>query len=171
MGRNTSITSTEQVAISHVRALGIDAHSMSAISNVFRVANALRNYSEQRLLKKYGLSFSGFTVLWVLWVLGAKQSHELAAESGIAKSTLTGVMKTLLTLGFVTKTPIPGDRRRVVANITRKGTRTMKQIFPLFNQIEAHATADLTERERTDLARALGVILHTVEQQVNHSDP
>ena len=147
---------------------------MSAISNVFRVANALRNYSEQRLLKKYGLSFSGFTVLWVLWVLwvlGAKQSHELAAESGIAKSTLTGVMKTLLTLGFVTKTPIPGDRRRVVANITRKGARTMKQIFPLFNQIEAHATADLTERERTDVARALRVILHTVEQQVNHSDP
>ena len=72
MDRDISITAAEQAAIKRVQALGIDTRSMSAISNVFRVANSLRNYSEQNLLKEFGLSFSGFTVLWVLWVWGAK---------------------------------------------------------------------------------------------------
>ena len=171
MDRDTSITAAEQAAIKRVQALGIDTRSMSAISNVFRVANSLRNYSEQNLLKEFGLSFSGFTVLWVLWVWGPKESHSLAAESGIAKSTLTGVMKTLQSLGFASKMMHPNDRRRVVITITRSGTRVMKKIFPRFNQIEVNATTDLTKGEKTDLAHALRVILHTVERQVNCSDP
>ena len=170
MDRDTSITAAEQAAIKRVQALGIDTRSMSAISNVFRVANSLRNYSEQHLLKEFGLSFSGFTVLWVLWVWGPKESHSLAAESGIAKSTLTGVMKTLQSLGFASKMMHPSDRRRVVITITSSGVRIMKKIFPCFNQIEVNATADLTRREKTDLAHSLGVILHTVEHQVSSSD-
>jgi len=171
MDRDISITAAEQAAIKRVQALGIDTRSMSAISNVFRVANSLRNYSEQNLLKEFGLSFSGFTVLWVLWVWGPKESHSLAAESGIAKSTLTGVVKTLQSLGFASKMTHPSDRRRVVVRITSSGARIMKKIFPRFNQIEVNATADLTKEEKTDLAHALRVILHTVERQVSHSDP
>jgi len=170
MDRDTSITPAEQAAIERVGALGIDTRSMSAISNVFRVANSLRNYSEQNLLKEFGLSFSGFTVLWVLWVWGPKESHVLAAESGIAKSTLTGVMKTLESLGFASKMRHSSDRRRVVITITSSGARIMKKIFPRFNQIEVNATADLTKREKTDLAHALRVILHTVEHKVSCSD-
>ena len=170
MDRDTSITAAEHAAIQRVRTLGIDTRSMSAISNVFRVANSLRNYSEQNLLKEFGLSFSGFTVLWVLWVWGPKESHSLAAESGIAKSTLTGVMNTLQSLGFASKMMHPSDRRRVVVTISSSGTRIMKKIFPLFNQIEVNATANLTKGEKTDLAHALRVILHTVEHQVSGSD-
>ena len=170
MDRDTSITAAEQAAIKRVQALGIDTRSMSAISNVFRVANSLRNYSEQNLLKEFGLSFSGFTVLWVLWVWGPKESHSLAAESGIAKSTLTGVMNTLQSLGFASKMMHPKDRRRVVVTITSSGTRIMKKIFPRFNQIEVNAIAHLTKVEKTDLAHALRVILHTVERQISGSD-
>ena len=170
MDRDTTITPAEKAAIERVRALGIDTRSMSAISNVFRVANSLRNYSEQNLLKEFGLSFSGFTVLWVLWVWGPKESHVLAAESGIAKSTLTGVMKTLQNLGFASRMSHPSDRRRVVVTITSSGARIMRKIFPRFNQIEVNATADLTKGEKTDLAHALRVILHTVERQVSRSD-
>ena len=63
------------------------------------------------------------------------------------------------------------DRRRVVVRITSSGVRIMKKIFPRFNQIEVNATADLTKEEKTDLAHALRVILHTVERQVSRSDP
>ena len=94
----------------------------------------------------------------------------LAAESGIAKSTLTGVMKTLQSLGFASKMMHPRDRRRVVITITSNGTRIMKKIFPRFNQIEVNATGDLTKGEKTDLAHALRVILHAAEQWVSRSD-
>ena len=171
MHRDTSITPAERAAIKRVSTLGIDTRSMSAISNVFRVSNSLRNFSEQTLLKEFGLSFSGFTVLWVLWIWGPKESHVLAAESGIAKSTLTGVMKTLQSLGFASKMAHSSDRRRVVVTITPSGARIMKKIFPRFNQIEVNATANLTKGEKTDLAHALRVILHTVERQISGPNP
>ena len=99
-----------------------------------------------------------------VWIWEPKESLVLATESGIAKSTLTGVMKTPQSLGFASKMTHPSDRRRVVVTITSSGARIMRKIFPRFNQIEMNATANLTKGEKTDLAHALCVILHTVER-------
>ena len=94
MSREASPTRAEIEARAQVEGLGVDIDAFAVVSNVFRVANAVRNYTERNLLGEYHLSFSGFTVLWVLWVWGPKESYALAEESGISKSTLTGVVKT-----------------------------------------------------------------------------
>ncbi|MDE0389278.1 MAG: hypothetical protein OXI75_11325, partial [Rhodospirillales bacterium] len=88
MSREVALTREEREARARVEGLGIDIDAFAAVSNVFRVANAVRNYMERNLLAEYRLSFSGFTVLWVLWVWGPRESHVLAEESGISKSTL-----------------------------------------------------------------------------------
>ena len=102
MPRDASVTRAEREARKRVEALGIDVDAYAAVSNIFRVANAVRNYTERNLLSEFNLTFSGFTVLWVLWVWGPKESYALAEESGISKSTLTGVVKTLERLGLAT---------------------------------------------------------------------
>ena len=109
------------------------------------------------------LSFSGFTVLWVLWVWGPMESRALAEESGISKSTLTGVVKTLERLGFAARKPHAMDGRRVFVQATREGISAMRTIFPHFNEIEATVTRDLSAGEKEDLARMLRIMLHTLE--------
>ena len=162
MTREDSLTRAELEARAQVEGLGIDIDAFAVVSNVFRVANAVRNYTERNLLGDYHLSFSGFTVLWVLWVWGPKESHELAEESGISKSTLTGVVKTLERLGFAIRRPHAADGRRVLVQATELGISTMCEIFPRFNSLEGKVTRDLDSKEKEDLARALRVMLHSV---------
>ena len=163
MPRDASVTRAELEARKRVEALGIDVDAYAAVSNIFRVANAVRNYTERNLLSEFNLSFSGFTVLWVLWVWGPKESYARAEESGISKSTLTGVVKTLEGLGLAARTPHAADGRRVLVRATRKGIATMRRIFPRFSEIEALVTGDLSSQEKESLARSLRVMLHSVE--------
>ena len=163
MPRDVSVTRAELEARERVEALGIDVDAWAAVSNIFRVANAVRNYTERNLLSEFNLSFSGFTVLWVLWVWGPKESYALAEESGISKSTLTGVVKTLERLGLAARKPHAMDGRRVLVRATRKGVSTMREIFPRFNDVEALVTRDLSPAEKADLARTLRIMLHSVE--------
>ena len=93
--RVATATPPERRAQDYVKDIDLDGASMAAISNIFRVANAVRNYTERNLLDTVGLSFTGFTVLWILWVGGRRETNEVAADAGISKSTLTGVLKTL----------------------------------------------------------------------------
>ena len=154
---------SEREARACVEALGIDVGSFAAVSNIFRVANAVRNHTERNLLSEFNLSFSGFTVLWVLWVWGSRESYVLAEESGISRSTLTGVVKTLERLGFAARKPHAKDGRRVLVQATRKGLSVMREIFPRFNEVEAMVTRDLSSEEKDRLTRTLRVMLHTME--------
>ena len=162
MKREVSLTRAEIEAQAQIEGLGIDIDAFAVVSNVFRVANAVRNYTERSLLGEYRLSFSGFTVLWVLWVWGPKESHSLAEESGISKSTLTGVVKTLERLGFAIRRPHAADARRVLVQATDLGISPMCEIFSHFNALEGHVTRELSTEEMEELTRSLRVMLHSV---------
>lgn len=162
--RNTSKTIQERIAISHVSDLGLDIRAMSAISNVFRVSVLFRNQAEKRLLLQHNLSFSGFTILWVLWVFGEMESHQLAEECGITKGTLTGIVSTLEKHGFATRNLHPTDGRRRLISLTDDGSMVMKELFPAINALEQEFVSGLEMREITELNRQLRIILHSQDK-------
>ena len=65
----------------------------------------MRNHMERTLLADYDLSWVAFTVLWVLWIWGNQETGHVAAEAGITKGTLTGVMKTLQARKLIRRSP------------------------------------------------------------------
>ena len=149
MSREVALTREEREARARVDGLGIDIDAFAAVSNVFRVANAVRNYMERNLLAEYRLSFSGFTVLWVLWVWGPRESHVLAEESGISKSTLTGVVKTLEGLGFAARRPHAADGRRVLVEATEaRGSPPCARSSPASTRSKARSPATCLWRRR-----------------------
>lgn len=142
-----------------------DFAALLAVSNVFRTATAVRNHMEREVLADHQLGWSAFVVLYVLRVWGAKESHELAVEAGITGGTLTGVLGTLERRGMVRRKPHPTDGRRVVVSPSAKGRRTVDAIMPVFNHHEALVTADLTDRDRRELARLLRTVLRTLDRE------
>ena len=118
---------------------------------------------ETPLLTRHGLSFTGFTVLWVLWVWGRRESHQLAEESAVSKSTLTGIIKTLHGLKLVERNNHPTDGRRLVITPTRKAVQLMEDLFPKFNKLEKEVTRGLTKQDKSDLIKKLRTVLHTLE--------
>jgi DNA-binding MarR family transcriptional regulator len=132
-----------------------DFQAMSAVSNVYRAGTAVRNHMERTVLADYELSWVAFTVLWVLWIWGEQETGHVAAEAGVTKGTLTGVMKTLTGQQLIRRVPHADDKRRVSITLTAKGTKLIAKLFPAFNQHEAMAVGALTATEQKELARLL----------------
>ena len=159
--RDASRTIQERIAATHVRKLDVDVNAMAAISNIFRVAVLFRNTAERRFLHRHHLSFSGFTLLWVLWAFGKMETHQLATECGIAKGTLTGLLNTMEKRGFAERKPHARDGRRKMVHLTRRGAALMRKLFLQINALEREFVAQLQKTEVTELIRQLRIVLHT----------
>lgn len=159
----------EEKAKQHLISVGLYGRSVSIISNSFRLTSIIKSYTENHVLKQFNLSFSGFTVLWVMWVWGDLETAKLAKNAGIAKSTLTGILKTLEKYGYCIRVPHSKDARRVVVHITKTGEDLMGEVFPKFREIEDNAVSNLTSDEFETSIDSLRTMLHTMEE-LNQND-
>ncbi|HEY1825612.1 MAG TPA: MarR family transcriptional regulator [Acidimicrobiales bacterium] len=143
----------------------LDFAAMSAVSNIYRTGSAVRNHMEREVLSDYDLSWVAFTVLWVLWIWGEQETGHVAAEAGITKGTLTGVMKTLQTRKLIRRLPHREDRRRVSIGLSKAGERLIERVFPEFNGHESLAVSALSVEDQHELARLLRLVLQTISQR------
>lgn len=138
----------------------LDFHSLDAVSNIYRAAAAVRRRAERDVLAGYGLSWGGFTILWVLWVWGQMETARLAEECDLAKGTLTGMITTLEKRGLVVRNSLASDKRRVLVQMTRAGLDTIDELFPEFNSYETEMTDGLSTDEKRELARLLRIVIN-----------
>ncbi len=136
-----------------------DFDSLHVISNIYRAAAAVRRRAEREVLSGYGLSWGGFTILWVLWVWGEMETAQLANECDLAKGTLTGMVSTLEQQGLVQRERMQTDRRRVTVDLTTEGLSMIEEVFPIFNKFESDMSADLSTDEKRIAAEYLRRII------------
>ena len=142
----------------------LDFAAMAAVSNIYRAANVIRNHMERNVLSGEDLSWAAFTVLFVLWIWGEQQTRDLAAEAGVTKGTLTGVLKTLEKRGLVRRQAHESDGRLVLVSLEPKGVGVIERLFPAFNMGEAFVSGSLSEQEKEQLASLLRTIIRSVEE-------
>jgi DNA-binding MarR family transcriptional regulator len=143
----------------------LDLAAMAAVSNIYRAASVIRHHLERRVLADEDLSWAAFTVLFVLWIWGEQQTRHLAAEAGVTKGTLTGVLKTLEKRGLARRRAHHEDGRLVLVSLEPKGLGVIERLFPAFNAGEALVSASLTDGEKDQLAALLRKIIRSMEGQ------
>ena len=141
----------------------LDFEAMLAVSNIYRAANAVRNRMEREVLAPESLSWGGFTILFVLWVWGERETAQLADDCGLAKGTLSGMLGTLEKSELVSRERHAEDGRRVLVHLEPEGRDLIERVFPEFNKYEAKFTADLDDEERAELARLLRRVTATAD--------
>lgn len=141
----------------------LDFDALAAVSNIYRAANAVRNRMEKDVLSSAGLSWGGFTILFVLWVWGDRETAQLARDCGVAKGTLSGMVATLERADMVSRSKHPEDGRKVMVHLDRGGRETIENLFPVFNGYEAKYTGNLTDEERRELSRLLRKVTATAD--------
>ena len=141
----------------------LDFAAMAAVSNIYRAANVVRNHMERKVLADEDLSWAAFTVLFVLWIWGEQQTRHLAAEAGVTKGTLTGVLKTLEKRGLTRRQAHDEDGRLVLVSLEPKGEAVIERLFPAFNASETQVSNALSDREKNQLAGLLRKIVRSVE--------
>jgi MarR family transcriptional regulator, organic hydroperoxide resistance regulator len=158
-----TLQQTEEAMSGKVADLDLDMDAMTAISNLYRVASAVRNHFEQSVLKDADLTWTAFVVLWVVWIWESMETRHVAAEAGITKGTLTGVAQTLEARGLLVREISPADRRRTFLTLTDKGERLMAELFPAFNREERFVVGGLSERRVKELGSSLRRVLTHLE--------
>jgi MarR family transcriptional regulator, organic hydroperoxide resistance regulator len=159
-----TLSATEAAVSERLAGMPLDMPAMAAVSNVYRAANVIRNHFEHTVLAPYNLTWTGWVVLWVVWIWTDIEARHVAAEAGISKGTLTGVLSTLEARGLVTRRTHPADARRVLVALTDRGERLMSELFPVFNGQEAAVTAPLGPGERLQLAEMLRTVVRGLDR-------
>lgn len=158
-----TLQQTEDAVSSKIDGLQVDFAAMAAVSNLYRAASAIRNHLEQSVLRSLDLTWTGFVVLWVVWIWDESETRHVAAEAGITKGTLTGVAQTLVNRGLLVKQVPEHDRRRTLLSLTDDGQRLMQQLFPSFNGEEKFVTEALQRDEVTTLGASLHRVIEHLE--------
>ena len=162
--RLDDLIQAERDIVARLDAVGIDADldAFSTISNIYRAATAIRRHMETRVLAPEQLSWTAFVTLWVLWIWGEMEARHLAAEAGITKGTLTGVLDTLERRGLVVRRRHDDDRRLLSVRLTDDGQALLTRLYPAFNAEEA-AVADLVSHtDRAAVAAGLRDIVRGI---------
>lgn len=158
-----TLAETEERVASLLGSLPIDFEAMAVTSNLFRAANATRNYFERSVLAGAGLSWTAFVVLWVVWIWEPIETRQIAEEGGFSKATLTGVLGTLESKGYVRRQRSERDGRLVDVSLTAEGREYMASIFPKFNEHERTVASTIPDERRAELADMLRAITVVTE--------
>jgi DNA-binding MarR family transcriptional regulator len=140
----------------------LDVSAMFVVQDVFRAAATLRTRLESGALQAEGLTWSGFTMLFCLWVWGPHETRVLAQRMGVSRPTVSGVTDTLERRGLVQRRVHADDARRRTVALTAAGERTFEELFPRFNAEESLACGGLGSGERAQLAALLRTLVTTI---------
>ena len=138
-----TLSATEAAVSERLAAMPLDMPAMAAVSNLYRAAGAIRNHFEHTVLAPYNLTWTGWVVLWVVWIWQEIETRHVAAEAGISKGTLTGVAGTLEKRGLIERRTHPDDGRRVLLRLSPSGLELMAELFPVFNKQETQVVQSL----------------------------
>ncbi len=163
MAGEHTLTETESAVTQKLDGLVLDFEAMAIASNLFRAANAVRNHMERTVLAPHDLTWTAFVVLWVTWIWEPIETRTIAAEGGFSKATLSGVLTTLESRGFVSRSKSETDGRLVMVRLTTAGCRLMKKLFPKFNAEERFVVANINPKERGEAADMLRAICLAVK--------
>jgi len=158
-----SLAETEKAMSAHVSQLPLNFPAAAAVSSLYRAANAVRVYLTNSVLREHGLTWTGFVVLWVVWIWDGVETRHAAENAAISKATLTGVVKTLESRGLLTRRISDTDRRLVNLELTSEGAALMKELYPIFNAAEAEVVAGLSPRKLSELTNSLRSIVTQLE--------
>lgn len=133
----------------------VDEASAELLFNLNRAVNRL-SLDFESLHRRQGLSWSGFRILNVIWVLEDAEVRDIARLSGASRATTWSALNTLERNGYVNRTRDTQDRRMVRVRLTESGLTTLKQAIGSQAAREAQWFSIFDAPEREILSRMLG---------------
>jgi DNA-binding MarR family transcriptional regulator len=164
MSNDFGLAATEKAMSAHIGKMKLDFPAALAVSSVYRAANAVRNHLTNSVLREHDLSWTGFVVLWVVWIFDGLETRHAAQSAAISKGTLTGVARTLVSRGWMTREVDTADRRLVQLRLTAAGVALMEEIYPKFNAAEAEVIARIDRAGLPGFTEHLRTMVTTVEE-------
>ena len=121
-----------------------------------------------RLLSEYGIDqFNGAQgrILFVLWDDDNKPITELSAKTGLAKTTLTGMLDRLEKTGYVRRVYDPEDRRKINIALTDAARGLKDSYNAVSTRMSRIFYEGFTQREIIDFEKTLEKVLNNLTRK------
>jgi MarR family transcriptional regulator, lower aerobic nicotinate degradation pathway regulator len=109
-----------------------------------------------------------YAALASLQEFGPGSQATLSRRTGIYRSDMVGVLNELAERGLVERAPDPDDRRRNVITITAQGSRHLRRLDKILDDLHEELLAPLTPAERDQFVQLLTRLLDHHTQQAPH---
>ncbi len=156
-----------QAPVEPVDMPGLDGHLCFAL---YTASNRMTRMFVP-FLKKLGVTYPQYLVLVVLWERGAQGVGELATLLRMDLGTLSPMLKRLESKGLVTRRRQASDERRVLVDLTPKGTVQRKKTEQMLG--EFYCFLNMPVQELFDLKDRLRHFVSSAgpkEDKVSNSD-
>ncbi|MGO0059180.1 MarR family winged helix-turn-helix transcriptional regulator [Brevibacillus fluminis] len=137
--------------------------AMTVVSNIYRAGQRMRLKMEREVLSQYGLSWTGFALLYNVWIWQSMEARELAKSMGVTVATVSSISNTLEAKSLIERRVNQRDRRLVEISLTEQGRVVIEELYPLFNQREAEIVEGMNENEQQMLAHLLRKVIKNME--------
>ena len=122
--------------------------------NLRMLQNEVMRFIDQKARQK-GLDKVTLSNGWILMALYDNRKRDmfqkdLEAECGIARSTVTGVVKLMERKGLIRRESVPDDARLKKLVLTEKGLQVRNAMAEIFEECEAVLSAGMSKDELND---------------------
>ncbi len=113
------------------------------------VKDSARGYirSLQIRLAPHAVSYGQWTILRVLWEKDGLSQRDLAERAGVTEPTTFTALKSLEGLGYIERTHLPGDKKKVHVFLSKQGRSLKKKLVPLAEEVNEISMKGITPEE------------------------
>jgi DNA-binding MarR family transcriptional regulator len=133
----------------------VDPVAMRLGLTLHRLTSALVYDWESTVHRPRGWSWSGFRVLFVLWLAGPGEAKRIAELSGMSRAAVSALVNTLERDGLATRRQADHDRRAVIVELTEAGHEAITSAYEAHNLREQAWMSALSMPERETLLALL----------------
>lgn len=146
----------------------MDDHAPSAYADE-RIAHLVRlcargfGRSLQMRLADHDVSFGQWVFLRILWNEEGLSQREMADRAGLTEPTVHTALLKLEALGYVTRSTLPGNRRKQHTFLTEAGKRLREVLEPLAVEVNAQAMRGLSDEAAESFRQVLVQVIDNLE--------
>lgn len=111
-------------------------------------------------LNKYGLTYTQYLAMQVLWEKDGISVSELSRILYLDSATLTPLLKRLESRFYITRTNSGLDRRSVIVTLTKEGRDLQTHVEDIPAKVAKHV--NLSERQNRELKNLLHTLLDNI---------
>lgn len=138
----------------------LDSLSVALSFTLTRVASAHQQESERLVHRLRGWTYSGFRVLYMIWLFEPLEARDLARYTGVSRQTTSTVLRTLEAADLIARRRTSKtDRRLVEVRLTPTGREQIEAAFGEQNAVERDWFGALSRDEVRQLLALLDRVL------------
>jgi DNA-binding MarR family transcriptional regulator len=146
-------------------------HWLSAVPNdrmAHLVKDATRVFlrSLQARLARHDVQLGHWTFLRILWEQDGLTQRELSDEAGFMEPTTVIALRSMESLGYVTREHRPNNRKNLYVFLTPKGRSLKQALVPLAEEVNAVALTGVSDSDIAASRRALLAMIDNLSKDL-----